>query len=74
MLARLGEAALDGLRDPRDAVEPFIGTLLNLRARARALRDWEAADLIRDRLTAAGVEVRDDGNDSTWILQDPADR
>ncbi len=74
MLARLGEAALDGLRDPRDAVEPFVGTLLNLRARARALRDWEAADLIRDRLTAAGVEVRDDGNDSTWILQDPADR
>ena len=31
-------------------------------------RDWASADLIRDRLVAAGVEVRDDGDGSTWTL------
>ena len=74
MLARLGEAAFDGLRDPRLAIEPFVGTLLSLRARARTQRDWEEADLIRDRLIAAGVEIRDQGNDSTWSFADPGRR
>jgi hypothetical protein len=72
LLVRLGESAAVGVRDPREAVDPFVETLLELRSRARANRDWESADLIRDRLAAAGVEVRDDGVGSTWILEEPA--
>ena len=59
LIARLGERAADGPRDARPLLEPFVETLLELRARARAGSDWETADLIRDRLTSAGVEVRD---------------
>jgi hypothetical protein len=70
LIARLGERAEVGTRDPRDMLDPFVGALLELRARARAGRDWETADLIRDRLAAAGVEVRDDAGGSTWVLSE----
>lgn len=68
LIARLGERAEVGTRDPREALAPFVDALLELRARARAARDWEAADLVRDRLAAAGVEVRDRPDGSTWVL------
>ena len=68
LIARLGERADTGTRDPRELLDPFIAALLELRARARAGRDWATADLIRDRLAAAGVEVRDEAGGSTWVL------
>ena len=68
LVARLGEAAIAGVRDPRETIAPFVEALLELRARARDARDWAAADLIRDRLAAAGVEVRDEADRSTWHL------
>ena len=70
LIARLGERAEVGTRDPRQTLEPFVNTLLELRARARAARDWETADLVRDRLAAAGVEVRDGADGSSWVLAD----
>jgi hypothetical protein len=74
LLVRLGESAATGVRDPRETLDPFVEALLELRARARASRDWESADLIRDRLAAAGVEVRDRGDGSTWLLEESAGR
>ena len=74
LIARLGESAEVGTRDPRPILEPFVTTLLELRARARSSRDWDTADLIRDRLAAAGVEVRDEAASSTWVLPGPAPR
>jgi hypothetical protein len=68
LIARLGERAEAGTRDPREAMAPFVEALLELRARARAARDWETADLVRDRLAAAGVEVRDGPDGSAWAL------
>ena len=68
LIARLGERAEVGTRDPRETLEPFVAALLELRARARAARDWATADLVRDRLAAAGVEVRDGADGSTWVL------
>ncbi len=68
LIARLGERAEIGTRDPREAVAPFVEALLELRGRARAARDWPTADLVRDRLAAAGVEVRDGADSSTWVL------
>jgi hypothetical protein len=68
LIARLGEAAVTGSADPRAIVGPFVEALLELRARARDARDWATADLIRDRLVEAGVEVRDGGDGSTWVL------
>ncbi len=68
LIARLGERAELGARDPREALEPFVAALLELRARARAARDWTTADLVRDRLATAGVEVRDGPDGATWVL------
>ena len=68
LIARLGERAEVGTRDPRELLEPFVDALLELRARARAARDWGTADLVRDRLADAGVEVRDGAEGSSWVL------
>ena len=74
LVARLGEQAESGTRDPRETVAPFVEALLELRARARAARDWATADLVRDRLAAAGVEVRDGPDGSTWVLAEAPGR
>ena len=68
LIVRLGEAAAAGGSDPRATVEPFVEALLAVRARARETRDWATADLVRDRLAEAGVEVRDGAEGSTWVL------
>ncbi len=68
MIVRLGEAAEEGLRDPRQMVEPFVEALLESRRRARADRRWADADDVRDRLVQAGVEVRDTAEGTSWHL------
>ena len=68
LIVRLGEATAAGGSDPRATIEPFVDALLAVRARARDSRDWATADLVRDRLAEAGVEVRDGGKGSTWVL------
>jgi hypothetical protein len=74
LIARLGEIAGTGTQDPRKLLHPFVTSLLEVRARARAARDWATADLVRDRLLAAGVEVRDGTDGSAWVLSEPAPR
>ena len=71
LIARLGQAAETGGADPRAIVDPFVEALLTLRARAREASDWATADLIRERLTDAGVEVRDGAEGSSWVLAEP---
>ena len=71
LLVRLAELAADATRDPRKTVAPYVETLLEMRTRARAAHDWAMADLVRERLASAGVEVRDDPEGSTWSLAEP---
>ena len=68
MVLSLGEAARQGLQDPRQAVTPLVETLLDLRRSAREDRRWREADAIRDRLTDAGIEVRDSPEGTSWEL------
>jgi len=68
MVVRLGELARAGARDPREVLEPYVSLLLDLRARARDARDWATSDEVRDRLAAAGVEVRDTPAGPEWEL------
>jgi cysteinyl-tRNA synthetase len=42
--------------------------VLELRAKARAEKNWPTADLIRDKLAAAGVRVEDGPEGSTFKL------
>lgn len=69
MLVRLGEAAEGGVRDPRQVVGPFVEALLEARRQARADRRWADADELRDRLLAAGVEIRDTAEGTDWQLR-----
>jgi len=69
MVVRLGEAAETGLRDPRTLVEPFVEALLDARRQARADGRYADADGVRDRLLAAGVEVRDTAGGTDWQLR-----
>lgn len=68
MVVRLGEAAVEGVRDPRESIAPFVDLLVDLRDRARAERSWEFADMLRERLAAAGVEVHDTPEGTGWRL------
>jgi cyanophycinase-like exopeptidase len=68
MIARLGELARSGARDPREVVGAFVDALLAERAAARADRRYQDADRIRDALTASGVEVRDTPEGTAWEL------
>ena len=69
MVVQLGQAAADGLRDPREVVAPVVEAALSLRAAVRAERRYDLSDLLRDELAAAGVEVRDTGAGVEWGLR-----
>ena len=43
-------------------------TLPEQRTAARAAKDFAAADAIRDRLKAAGIELEDTPSGPTWSL------
>ena len=49
-----------------ETLGPFVDALLAARDRARADRRWDEADEIRGRLMAAGVEVRDTPDGTSW--------
>ena len=73
LIVRLGERAERGSRNPREELGPFVEVLLEIRETARSNRDWATADLIRVRLTAAGVEVRDSADGPDWVIAGAAD-
>ena len=64
----LGEMAVQGA-DPADLVRPFVDALLAERVRSREASDWATADSIRDRLLAAGIELHDTPDGTTWELR-----
>ena len=68
LVVRLGELAEQGAADPAEAVAPFVEALLAVRTGARENKDFATSDLVRDRLVAAGVEVRDAPEGTSWTL------
>ena len=55
--------------DPKQATfdsDPRIDGLLAERERARAEKDWDAADRIRDELQAEGIEIVDTPDGARW--------
>lgn len=46
-----------------------VDMVLELRAKARATKDWATCDAIRDALSAAGFEIKDTKDGATWKLK-----
>jgi cysteinyl-tRNA synthetase len=63
----LGFTPLADLPDPA-TIRPLLDLLLDLRERARAARDFAAADMVRDRLAALGIRVEDRKGGPRWHL------
>ncbi|GAA4978157.1 cysteine--tRNA ligase [Kineococcus glutinatus] len=53
----------------RGALDVLVAAQLEERARARAARDFAAADAIRDRLKGAGIVIEDTSAGPTWTVE-----
>ena len=51
------------------AYEGAVDLLMELRANAKAAKDWSTSDLIRDKLAALGFNVKDTKNGVEWSLK-----
>ncbi|MFW5589600.1 MAG: cysteine--tRNA ligase [Bacteroidales bacterium] len=51
-----------------EAFSQAIDLLLNIRAQAKANKDWATSDRIRNELSALGFEVKDTKDGATWRL------
>lgn len=54
--------------DRETAYGKVVDMVLDLRAKAKAAKDWATSDRIRDALAAAGFEVNDTKDGVTWKL------
>ena len=57
-----------GADDALSALDALVADQLAARQSARAARDFEAADAIRDRLTEAGIVIDDTPSGARWSL------
>ena len=53
-------------RDGRSLNEEDIAALIAERGQARAAKDWAASDVIRDRLLAKGIVLKDGPKGTVW--------
>ncbi|MFN8622061.1 MAG: hypothetical protein U0869_15125 [Chloroflexota bacterium] len=69
LVVRLGELVPAGAAEAASGPavpDPVVALLVELRAAARANKDYAMGDRIRDALTAAGIELRDGPDGTTW--------
>ena len=57
-----------GNAERESAYAQAIDLLLDLRAKAKAAKDWTTSDKIRDDLASFGFEVKDTKEGATWKL------
>jgi len=68
MISQLGDAAVGGVRDPREVVAPFVEAMLSVRATVRAEKRFDLSDIIRDVFASLNIEVRDTPAGAEWSL------
>ena len=68
MISQLGDAAIGGVRDPREVVAPFIEAMLSVRATVRSEKRFDLSDVIRDVFASLNIEVRDTPMGAEWSL------
>jgi cysteinyl-tRNA synthetase len=60
------DRVLGVLPEPEPPLEPELVELLEKRAAARASRDWDASDRLRDELASRGLSVEDTRDGQRW--------
>ncbi|HET8582113.1 MAG TPA: cysteine--tRNA ligase [Jatrophihabitans sp.] len=65
-----GDWSAASAEDERVVIDRLVEVVLAQRADARARKDFAAADAIRDRLAAAGVNVEDTPDGPRWSLSE----
>jgi len=60
--------AESGNAQREEAFGKAIDLLMELRAKAKANKDWATSDAIRDQLAASGFEIKDTKDGATWKL------
>ena len=63
-----GSATNGGSAAREEAFGRVVDMVLDLRAKAKAAKDWATSDKIRDELAATGFEVKDTKDGVTWRL------
>ncbi len=66
LIVRLGEVVPGGAVAAGGVPDPLVALLVELRAAARAGKDYALGDRIRDALIDAGIELRDGPEGTTW--------
>lgn len=69
MISSLGDAAVSGVRNPRDVVSPYVEAMLAVRATVRAEKRYDLSDIIRDAFASLNIEVRDTPTGVEWDLR-----
>ncbi|MBR6087445.1 MAG: cysteine--tRNA ligase [Prevotella sp.] len=64
----LGLTAGEGQQAAGGAMEKVMQMVLDIRAKAKADKDWATSDKIRDDLNAAGVIVKDTPDGAVWEI------
>ena len=54
--------------DDTNLVDKVMDILLDMRQDARQNKDWAKADLIRNKLTAIGITIKDKSDKTEWEL------
>ncbi len=65
---RMEASAADGSADTK-AYAAAMDLILEIRAKAKAAKDWGTSDLIRDRLNEAGFDVKDTKDGVEWKIR-----
>lgn len=69
MISQLGDAAVTGVKNPRDVVAPYVEAMLQVRATVRAEKRYDLSDILRDAFVNIGIEVRDTADGVEWNLR-----
>lgn len=67
-LQKSASDSVNGSEAREEAFGQVVNMLLEQRMKAKANKDWATSDLIRDKLTAIGFEIKDTKDGFTWKL------
>lgn len=68
LLAQFGQHMAARPKSYETSIGPMVDVMLELRRRFREQKNWEAADLIRNSLEKANVQVEDTADGTRWHL------